>query len=194
MSTSSRCGARPFRQKRAKPYCGTSMAYWDGRTAWPACLGGYSPWPRSQEVRVLDAAAAVRVGSTETGHAVLRHGDGVLGRLHGMARVPRQRLGGVSLRPSQQEVRTQRRRRRANFAKPPATKTPRTTTTATANNLPTRCGDGSEAESVFWGGSPVCDFGAVQLVQLVRCSTNRTSQRRVLLPTPRTAERRRSGR
>ena len=33
-------------------------------------------------------------------------------------------------------------------------------------------------------------FWAVQLVQLVRCSTNRTAQRRVLLPTPRTAERR----
>ena len=30
-------------RKRSKLYCGTSMVYWDGRTAWPAYLGGYSP-------------------------------------------------------------------------------------------------------------------------------------------------------
>ena len=42
MSTSSRRGARPFRRKRAKLYCGTSTAYCEGRPAWPACLGGVS--------------------------------------------------------------------------------------------------------------------------------------------------------
>ena len=31
-------------------------------------------------------------GSTKTGQAVLRHGDGVLGRPHRVARVPRRRL------------------------------------------------------------------------------------------------------
>ena len=30
-------------RKRSKPYCGTATAYWDGRTAWPAYLDGYSP-------------------------------------------------------------------------------------------------------------------------------------------------------
>ena len=42
MSTSSRRGARPSRRKRATLYCGTAMAYCEGRTAWPACLGGVS--------------------------------------------------------------------------------------------------------------------------------------------------------
>ena len=69
MSTSSRRGARPYRRKRSKPYCGTSTAYWDGRTAWPVCLGGYSPRPRSREVRVdgADALAAAH-GAFESGN------------------------------------------------------------------------------------------------------------------------------
>ena len=64
---------------------------------------------------------------------------------------------------------------------PPATNTQRTTTTLLLRIFRLVAVTTRRPSRYFW---------AVQLVQLVRCSTNRTAQRRVLLPTPRTAERR----
>ena len=101
MSASSRRGARPFRQKRATLYCGTAMAYCEGRTAWPACLSGYSPKARlttSTSSRRGGGGASRKYGSGPSRTAARRRRTGTAAP-HGpcASAAPRRRLAKARL-------------------------------------------------------------------------------------------------